>query len=109
MSLNTNFDDRAELDQDELRVTGTTGPPVDGWELLSRNFIVTQGAVNVQREATKDLSWRAQRRIPPDGFADGAAVAIGTETYLYDVAGSDKPSSFITVSWSQSIRIEQQP
>ena len=109
MSLNTNFDEVAELKKDELKVTGTTDPAPAGWELLSRHFIVTQGAVNVPRQATEGQSWAASRRIPPDRFSNGAALAIGTETYYYDVGDDEKPPSFITISWSQIIQIQTRP
>lgn len=108
MSLNTNFDDVAGLNDRELKVTGTTDPPPDGYELLSRNLIVMQEATTVQRPATKARGWKASRRIPPDGFSAGEALATGTETYYYDVGGPEKPASFVTISWSQIIQIENQ-
>ena len=106
-SLNTNFDTVAELNDDELKVTGTTGPPLDGWQLLTRNIIVMQGEATVQRAATKGLSWETSGRIAPDDFVEADALATGTETYFCDLGEPEKPASFVTISWSQVIRIEK--
>jgi hypothetical protein len=104
-ALNTNFDLSADLDARDLKVTGTTDGADPGWELVSRNFVVQQNTTKVQRQATKTGNWRATGRIPRGDFTGGPALAVGTETYY--VAGTPvKPSSFITVTWSQNITIE---
>ncbi len=106
MALNTNFAETATLDNGALAVTGRTEGVEPEWKLITRFVMLSQGAFTFRRAATKDAAWNATSQVEAGTFHAGSAVATGIETYYCENEDSNPPS-FITVTWSQAIEIEE--
>ncbi len=106
MAYNTNFDDTARIEGGKLNVGGTSDGDYGGLALVSRHFIVQQGETSRMRQAEENMhgNWTATQPIPATGFETGPALAVGSETYY--LKGTDKPATFVSLTWSQVIEIE---
>lgn len=106
MPYNMNFDATLTVTPDAKIVISGSSEPLDDVILASRHVVLRQGVAFAEAAAPGEPGWATEPQ-PAEDFADGDALAIGTETYVVDNAASrDVRATFLTVNWSQIVRIE---
>ncbi|HEV2787418.1 MAG TPA: hypothetical protein VGV67_13560 [Solirubrobacteraceae bacterium] len=105
MAFNMNFNVTQNVSDGKIVITGSS-EPLDDVVLASRHVVLRQGAAFAEGAAPGEPGWET-KPLPADGFGEGDALAIGTETYVVDNAASqDERATFVSVNWSQIVRIE---
>jgi hypothetical protein len=99
MQFSSNFNAVQNFTAGRVRITGTSVPP-EGATALFREVAVQQGELMAHGRAAGGKDWAVELTAGFDPHED--AVAIGTETYVFDDPKATTPA-FATFTWAQKI------
>lgn len=99
MHLSSNFNTVQTFANGVATIAGTSVPP-EGGKAIFRGVVVQQGALVRHGRALGGKDWDVEITAAFDPSQD--ALAIGTETYVFEGPGVKVPS-FATFNWAQRI------
>ena len=108
MTTKINFAASVRRDQGGLVVSGTTsGGDLDLVHLVYRHVSLHQNGFNTDGPALgQTTDWETGVLIDP-GFGTGKVTATGMEVYLVCNKPSGPLPSFITITWSQELKVKR--
>jgi hypothetical protein len=101
--FNSNFDLVLQIDDQGIRVTGSSTEIENATLVLRRVTLQQDGTVAEGKTDFGMPRWGAAPALPAAGFTEGEALALGTEMYFVK---SPTPG-YASFTWSQGVTLEK--